>query len=336
MRSLAAHLRAHDGHDRLPFHPSCPICRQTRMTGRLPKDDLLSVRTQALLAAGVLTVSSAGPATVAFAAEQDQQQDGTVAVPQGTSDPADSPDFDPGGDAADLPDSAPAVPQTQAPPDPGNDDTGPVDQAPTTNASDAVVDPGDGSDTTASDPVAPAQPTPPASDRPAGPTTVAPPSATPPAPDETAAPPAVPEAPVPAASTAPATAPREVDRASRTSRAGRRSRDRKKATRHDTGRVRTAPAAPAAAPVPGPVAAALPSMTTPAGAADGHRATSGDRTHAVLPGESLWTIAADLLGNGATPARVAREVHRLWQLNRDRIGTGDPDLLMVGTRLDLR
>jgi len=56
----------------------------------------------------------------------------------------------------------------------------------------------------------------------------------------------------------------------------------------------------------------------------------------VLEGESLWAIANDLLGAEATPAEVAREVHRLWQLNRNRIGTGDPDLLMTGTTLVLR
>jgi hypothetical protein len=56
----------------------------------------------------------------------------------------------------------------------------------------------------------------------------------------------------------------------------------------------------------------------------------------VQPGESLWAIASDLLGGEASPARIAREVDRLWRLNSDRIGTGDPDLLMVGTRLNLR
>jgi hypothetical protein len=55
----------------------------------------------------------------------------------------------------------------------------------------------------------------------------------------------------------------------------------------------------------------------------------------VLRGESLWSIAGDLLGDGASPARVAREVNRLWQLNDDRIGTGDRDLLMAGTKLEL-
>jgi hypothetical protein len=56
----------------------------------------------------------------------------------------------------------------------------------------------------------------------------------------------------------------------------------------------------------------------------------------VLPGESLWAIATDVLGGDASIAGVAREVHRLWDLNRDRIGTGDPDLLMIGTTLELR
>ena len=63
------------------------------------------------------------------------------------------------------------------------------------------------------------------------------------------------------------------------------------------------------------------------------RATERTRSCA---GESLWTIATDLLGRDATAAQVAREVHRLWQLNRDRIATGDPDLLPVGTTLVLR
>ena len=58
--------------------------------------------------------------------------------------------------------------------------------------------------------------------------------------------------------------------------------------------------------------------------------------YAVQPSDSLWSIAKRLLGPNASPARVAREVNRLWSLNRDRIATGDPDLLMVGTRLELR
>jgi nucleoid-associated protein YgaU len=73
------------------------------------------------------------------------------------------------------------------------------------------------------------------------------------------------------------------------------------------------------------------------------RATSQDpprdgdsRFHIVQPGESLWSIAKQLLGRDASAGRIAREVSRLWSLNHSRISTGDPDLLIVGTRLELR
>jgi Tfp pilus assembly protein FimV len=61
-----------------------------------------------------------------------------------------------------------------------------------------------------------------------------------------------------------------------------------------------------------------------------------ERFHVVSRGESLWSIASDLLGDKSSVARIAREVGRLWELNKQRIGTGDPDLLLVGTRLRLR
>jgi hypothetical protein len=57
--------------------------------------------------------------------------------------------------------------------------------------------------------------------------------------------------------------------------------------------------------------------------------------HVVEPGESLWAIAEELLDPDASAARISREVQRLWSLNEARIGTGDPDLLMVGTELRL-
>jgi Tfp pilus assembly protein FimV len=93
-----------------------------------------------------------------------------------------------------------------------------------------------------------------------------------------------------------------------------------------------------------PVQSAEPFHATSAGAAaapasqpssarpreiDGH-------TYTVRPGDSLWSIARRLLGKGASPADIAREVNRLRELNRERIATGDPDLLMVGTKLTLR
>jgi nucleoid-associated protein YgaU len=114
---------------------------------------------------------------------------------------------------------------------------------------------------------------------------------------------------------------------------------RVKAARHPSAptsaSVTPAIAVPDAAP-----ATALPVRTrsvasAQAPASEGRAARRGDDVHVVLRGESLWSIAGDLLGDGASPARVAREVNRLWQLNDDRIGTGDRDLLMAGTKLEL-
>jgi hypothetical protein len=56
----------------------------------------------------------------------------------------------------------------------------------------------------------------------------------------------------------------------------------------------------------------------------------------VQRGESLWSIAKDLLGDDPSISRIAREVNRLWELNSARIGTGEPDLLLAGTRIVLR
>src|SRR5215210_7343814 len=129
MQSLSAHFREADAHDRLPFHPSCPICRQTRLTGTIAAGGIVSPRTQALLAAGLLSI----PAVVspAPAAAQDQEQEGTAAVPESTpSDSAGNPDFDPGGEATELPEVAGPVPDTQAPADVETDDTVPVEEEP--------------------------------------------------------------------------------------------------------------------------------------------------------------------------------------------------------------
>jgi nucleoid-associated protein YgaU len=89
------------------------------------------------------------------------------------------------------------------------------------------------------------------------------------------------------------------------------------------------PAVAAAEPVPVVQASAPPPSAQPP-------LPENARSHVVEPGESLWSIARRLLGSDATPARIAREVNRLWELNKDRIGTGDPDLLMVGAKLRLR
>ena len=55
--------------------------------------------------------------------------------------------------------------------------------------------------------------------------------------------------------------------------------------------------------------------------------------HAVLPGDSLWRIAATTLGTD-DPARVARYWPRIHRANRDVIGP-DPDLIIPGQVLEL-
>jgi nucleoid-associated protein YgaU len=63
--------------------------------------------------------------------------------------------------------------------------------------------------------------------------------------------------------------------------------------------------------------------------------SSHKRFLTVRPGDSLWSIAKRLLGPDASAAQIARKVAELWKLNRERIGTGRPDLVMVGTKLRL-
>jgi nicotinate-nucleotide--dimethylbenzimidazole phosphoribosyltransferase len=331
MASLTAHLRRPDEHSRLAFHPECPLCRGERLVGTLPPNAVVSRRTQALLTAGVLALSSATP-TVAIAAEPDQEQEGAatpeqVAVDVSASDPG----MDPGGNATELPYESRQTPSSQPTPDPAGD-AGAVEQEPVTNQQAPVADAGDGS------------------------ATQAPPTADPvPAPAE--APPATPEAPAatseqadtrsdsgdatvspdPAEATAPSSEP-EADQPADRARGHKHKRD----------------AAPKPGPAPVPASAPPPQLTEEAPAAAStpvavqvaqqppdadtanRPAGRGDRVHVVEPGESLWSIARDLLGEGASTARIAREVNRLWELNSERMRTGDRNLLLVGTRLALR
>jgi hypothetical protein len=97
---------------------------------------------------------------------------------------------------------------------------------------------------------------------------------------------------------------------------------------------RAAPPAEAPPPAAPPIEAPEPAPVPPAEPAE-PGALAGRHLHAVRPGESLWSIAKALLPVGASSARIAAEVHRLWHLNAARIGTGDPSLIFVGTRLRL-
>ncbi len=330
MGTLTDHLRQAGDHGRLPFHPACPVCRDQRLAGTLPPDNLVPAHTGALLAAGVLALSTAGP-NVAAATGQTQEEQG-VASPAaaGAVDTAGDPDFDPGGDSAQLPDAPQPAPRAQAPAAAGNDaDTAPLDQEPTSDNDAPIVDAGDG---TPDAPTASAAPSDGASTQPTATPT---PAAAPTTPTPTPTP--IPASTQPPSATPPPATPTAAPTARHVRpRDHRRHPPRKRAT--PVAAAQTAPAAPAAAPSASSSPAAAPApatATSTSAAAAGRAARPGDHTHVVRPGESLWSIAADLLGNDASPAAIARSVHRLWDLNQTRIGTGNPDLLMAGTRLVL-
>jgi nucleoid-associated protein YgaU len=311
MRALSAHLRDPEAHARFGFHPSCPICRSERLCGTLASDAVFPQRVRATLAASVLAVTSVGPAP-ALAGEPDLEQDGPAAA-QTAGDRTTSPDDEPGGEAAELPDqgsttgSAPPGPHDDGawvgqPPPGSDDDDAPPAQA---KANGRTIDKRDEAVTASGN----EQPTAPA----------VPPAVQPPAPTAMNQP------------LAPASSPLASEAAAPRAPAKTRARGNLRHThRHQT----AAAAAPvavlavASAPTP-PASAAAPTPTT-------DHAVPNDRSHTVHPGESLWSIASDVLGPGARPARIAREVHRLWELNKDRIATGDPDLLMIDTHLKLR
>jgi LysM domain len=309
MPSLTEHLRRPIDHGRLPFHPECPVCREERLAGTLPSDALLSGRTPALLAAGVLALSTAAPAT-ALAQEPEQEQEGATAP-----DPESA-----GGDEVAVPD---AEPEWQEAPD---DDVHDVPVAP--EAEESVPAP---------DAVAPAD-EPEAASEPDAPPTADPvpaPAAKAPAP--------IPPAPVPEPETAPvapAALATQAPIGKVSSGPPLRSFVVKRTGHRPAAPVQPAPPAPTAAAPEAEAPANTVLVTTTASSAGGtsrnQAARRGDRAHVVAPGESLWSIAADLLGDDASVAQTAREVNRLWELNSDRIGTGNPDLLMAGTRLALR
>jgi hypothetical protein len=336
---------AHHTSRRPGIDPERPLPLRQPRTGAHNRATGVGRRTPVLLAAGVLALSTATPAAV-LATEPDHQQEGTAAPEQVTANDAPtSPDIDPGGDSSDLPfDAAPApapvAPDpaddtdvaeqgTQAPPDPA-DDTGPLEPQPPPNEDAPVADPEDATGTQNTG----QQPPPATTDLPA------PPTANPTEP--TAVPQPPPSAPAlePAAAT-PSKPTTADDPPSRARKPDKRPQTRPQTrvtvpaqTLHAAQPQPIDPSSRASAPPTVPIAVPEP-INLRAAVSQRRAAQRGDRHHVVQRGESLWSIAKDLLGNDASTARIAREVERLWQLNKARIGTGNPDLLIAGTRLVL-
>jgi hypothetical protein len=247
----------------------------------------------------------------------------------------DDPEFDPGGETA-LPfETTPVTSEN-------TDDDGvgaPIDAEPVDDPDGRLaplVAEGEAEDVSSLDEGVP----PTTEDEPAGTTTTPSPPPTVPPPVEVSAPDSA--APHPRAESE---SQGSVDRSGRN---GRRAKDRSASddpNDRSIARVRAAdrplapapssPAVDATVTVPAAGPTSMPEVTT---VSERERSPSlrGARLYVVQPGDSLWSVAKRLLGTDASPARIAREVDRLWSLNQERIATGDPDLLHVGTELRLR
>jgi hypothetical protein len=325
LNSLDRHLRRPEEHDGLPFHAHCPVCHQ-RAAGTLPSGGLVSHQTQAALAAGVMAVSVASPAPAL--AQQPNGDPSTAQAPAPPADPTLDPDWQAPGPEGESGSEglAEAPPATDDGGGAGEEEPGAVESEPTVDA----------------------LPAPDSSEVPPAGTPDGTADAQPPAPQtEATPPPTVVEQPGlpadgvgaptggdPAAGTAPA--PEAAPKPAEKEKAATRDRSRRRA-RQPAGR--TAPAAVAPEPVQHTttVAAAAPSVVD---AVSVSRPVASDApikgdTYRVQSGDSLWSIAERLLGTEASTAEVARKVHRLWTINEDRIATGDPDLLRIGTMLRL-
>jgi nucleoid-associated protein YgaU len=57
--------------------------------------------------------------------------------------------------------------------------------------------------------------------------------------------------------------------------------------------------------------------------------------YTVAPGDSLWVIADRFVKPPKTDERINAFLHRIWDRNSIRIGTGDPNLIFPGQRLSL-
>jgi LysM domain len=366
MSSLTAHLRETGDHGRLPFHPSCPVCRQERLYGTLSSEPVVPRRAQALFASGVLAFSASAPA-VSIAQEPDRQFEGVVAPEEPGGTELDDPTFDPGGETALSFDTAPAPSAPEDGLDTG--DGAPLDVEPTVDLDARLAPLADtGAEVSEEESaVAPAEPVAPGGPGSLGPgltagTDAPSPGAAPPGPAPQLAAPAPPDATTQSGGTGESpdadASPRLTAQADawRARDAQAHNATRARYTHTDVRPDEGAPASSQrvsdgagatsghsatqviAAPAPAVAGATGASSTAadPPAAVDQPPLDSGARFHVVQPGDSLWSIAKRLLGPNASAGRIAREVNRLWTLNSSRIATGDPDLLMVGTRLELR
>lgn len=84
----------------------------------------------------------------------------------------------------------------------------------------------------------------------------------------------------------------------------------------------------------GPTRKVPPPLVAPARSGDGRREPEQLTIHVVEPGEHLWAIAAATVGHTGT-GEIGRYWRSLVAHNRDRLRSGDPDLVFPGEVIEL-
>lgn len=305
MNSLGKHLRTPGPHGHLPFHPQCSTCSEARLHGTIPVAPVVPTKIKASLATALVTVSASVTPAMSVAQEIDEETEGTE-LPQSPGprgpDPGDETRV-PGEESIPVP-SIPGGDEADDADGPALESEPEVDSGrprPTVEP----MEPGPGSDTEETQP--------PPEQEPVAPAPQAPPSDV--------------EERRPQRSERPARQ-RPLEPAPATPRPRVPERTSPPAAAPDLARPLEQTGSPADSATAGPPARPAPSRAV--------ATVSRGQEHVVQPGESLWSIAAGLAGDDASPAKIARIVNRLWTLNADRIGTGNPDLVMAGTTLRIR
>jgi LysM domain len=307
MSSLREHLSTTEGHAALTFRPDCPLCRAERQLGRHPGGDaLVPPRVRASLAACVLAAATLGPAGAAFA-QGPPEDEGAADVGEGEIPPELQAEIEKIADELEADG-----------PEPGEDVGGgvEVEEEPLPPELEGAPEEEIPEEERAAEQEAPA-----ASPVPGTP---------------------APGTPVQPGGESPSAAPQgggevqgEEQKSSDEKDSPRAERKRGEARSDDGGDAgggqngTPGGQAPAPrAPAPGTQGGTAGDDGTGSGSSD-----AGGRYHVVQSGESLWTIARDLLGPDASAAEVAAMVDKLWSLNAERIGTGSPSLIHAGDRL---
>ena len=305
MRGLDRHIHTTDAeeHARLGFRRDCPRCR-VRLTGTLPPAAVVPAPVKASLATGLVVVAGALPSASATADEPSPTTTAEIEPPDGAAAPDDT-----GGEPVNPPSGGDTdeveAPATSAPSGDGGDDVVPLPSQSESDSGDSDSGVSDGGDSGPGD------------SAPAGES----------------------EAGEPQGDTSSGGEPRERDQREQDGEGG-------------------------AAPSGGGAPTGLPevgraSSDGPAGAEDRRggdgkgvdrssgaegdeggndaprRAQASKDKHVVERGDSLWAIARGSLGEDASDAKVAAKVARLWELNEDEIGTGDPNLIHPGQEIRL-